>query len=771
MFYLCPSLAQNEIHLTRRPEKNIFWAVQETLPARLIRPILFLLFFVSGFCGLLYQVIWTRMAFASFGIIMPVLSVVLSVFMLGLSLGSVAGGKWIPGLVRKTGLSAAIFYALAEFIIGVGAFAVPKLFDLGSNLLLSAGEMKSFGYLSLSALVLGISIFPFCFFMGTTFPFMMAYIREGGTRDQQSFSFLYTANVLGAMCGTLLTAIVLVEMFGFHATLQFAATGNFCIALASVALGARQRNIMAKMPGLETPPAQIEPHARPQIPFIRWILFSTGFCAMAMEVVWTRQFTPVLKTQVYSFALIVFAYLGATFIGSFWYRHHVKKNAVWPVGKLMGILIITVFLPIVIVDPRLVKMSWQYDRDAISAVFTLLSICPFCAALGYLTPGLVDTYSKGHPTRAGSAYAINVAGCILGPLFASYILLPSISERYSLIILGVPFFVFYLANGKSLALMPRAAFGSAAGIIAVYALFGARDFEEYVAGKATQMEVRRDYAASVVALDESGSKGFLGKSLLVNGIGMTKLLPVTKFMVHLPLTLHQGTPQSALIICFGMGTSYRSALSWGLDTTAVELIPDVPNEFGFYHADAAEVLQNPKGRIVIDDGRRFLERTRAQYDLIVVDPPPPVEAAGSSLLYSTKMYDLLKQHLKPHGIVQVWYPGGGDPLVLQAVVRSAATSFPHVCCFVSIHGWGLHILASEDPIEMQTASQLVARMPESAKKDLSEWAPTTNLVSYLNAVLKQEHRPDEILNTNIHAEITDDDPINEYFLLRRAGLF
>ena len=406
---------------------------------------------------------------------MPVLSVVLSVFMLGLSLGSVAGGKWIPGLVRKTRLSAAIYYALAEFIIGAGAFAVPKLFELGSNLLLSAGEMKSFGYLSMSALVLAISIFPFCFFMGTTFPFMMAYIREGEAGDEHSFSFLYIANVLGAMCGTLLTAIVFIEMFGFHETLHIAATGNFCIALASLALGARQKNIMARMPEGETPAAasiEAELPARAPIPFIRGILFSTGFCAMAMEVVWTRQFIPVLKTQVYSFALIVFAYLGATFAGSLWYRHHAKKNAVWPVAKLMGVLIVTVFLPIVMVDPRFVKMSWVYDRDTFSAIITLLSICPFCAALGYLTPGLVDAYARGQPDlRAGTAYAVNVAGCILGPLFASYVLLPEISERFSLIVLGVPFFGFYLAGAKSRPLKPRMAFGSAACAIAVYALF------------------------------------------------------------------------------------------------------------------------------------------------------------------------------------------------------------------------------------------------------------------------------------------------------------
>ena len=311
------------------------------------------------------------------------------------------------------------------------------------------------------------------------------------------------------------------------------------------------------------------------------------------------------------------------------------------------------------------------------------------------------------------------------------------------------------------------ALGATAGVITLLSLFFSRTYEDLVASFSRRMEVRRDYAASVVSLE--GMNG--AKSLLVNGIGMTKLTPITKFMVHLPLTLHQGPPQSALIICFGMGTSYRSAMSWDIDTTAVELIPDVPQAFGFYHANAAEVLKNPKGRIVIDDGRRFLKRTRDKYDLIVVDPPPPVEAAGSSLLFSTEMYVLLKQHLKPHGILQVWYPGARDRVTLQAVLRSAAVSFPHVCCFRSVEGWGLHILASMDPIEVQPPAQLVARMPASAKDDLLEWAPTNNLTAYLGTILSHEVSVQDILNPNSRAQITDDEPLNEYFLLRRTGLF
>ena len=114
---------------------------------RFSRWILFGFFFVSGFCSLVYQVVWTRLAFASFGIITPVLSVVISVFMLGLSLGSWAGGKFIAGMVRRTKFSAATFYAGAEFMIGLSAFVVPKSFALGERMLLSSGGGNSFQYL------------------------------------------------------------------------------------------------------------------------------------------------------------------------------------------------------------------------------------------------------------------------------------------------------------------------------------------------------------------------------------------------------------------------------------------------------------------------------------------------------------------------------------------------------------------------------------------------------------------------------------------------
>ncbi len=732
--------------------------------ADLIRGILFLLFFVSGFCSLVYQVVWTRLAFASFGIITPVLSVVLSVFMLGLAIGSWLAGRAIASWVRKTGLSAVAFYGIAELLIGVGAFAVPALFALGERSLLGAGQTDSFEYLLLSAAVLAVSILPWCICMGATFPCMMAFVREWDRGFAGSFSFLYLANVLGAMSGTLMTAVILVEAFGFRHTLMIAAAGNFAIAAVSAGLAWSRRGVRAVPAGHEVPApaAASAPAGALTGGAVKWLLFSTGFCSMALEVVWSRAFTPVLKTQVYSFAAVVFAYLGATFLGSLDYRRALKRNTRLTPAVLLAYLATAAFLPIMVNDPRLLAMSPVTHLNLRSVLLLLASIGPLCAVLGYLTPQLIDQYAAGNPRTAGQAYAINVLGCILGPLVASYLLLPYLDERHAQILLSAPFIAFLFHHRRFLAPAMRWGAGLTAVTALGCALFVSRDFEYWIRSRFPEARVRRDHAAAVMAFGQG-----INKQLLVNGVGMTRLTPITKFMVHLPLVLLKSKPESALIVCFGMGTSYRSSLSWNIDTTAVELVPSVVALFDYYHADAALLVNRPRSRIVIDDGRRFLRRVDTRYDLITIDPPPPIEAAGSSLLYSREFMELARAHLRPGGILQMWF-AGGETATGWAIIRTVRDVFPYVRGFVSVEGWGIHLLASTEPIEVPAARVLAARLPETARQDLAEWNPPTDVEKYLQLAISREIPIDAALNPNPEIRITDDRPFNEYFLVRRA---
>ena len=113
-----------------------------TLPTKL-RRVLFGCFVLSGFTGLVYQIVWVRLALASFGVITPFVSVVVSVFMLGLGVGSWAGGRWASRVTAASGLSAIALYGFAECTIAAGALLLPELFAIGRSWLLPYGELDS----------------------------------------------------------------------------------------------------------------------------------------------------------------------------------------------------------------------------------------------------------------------------------------------------------------------------------------------------------------------------------------------------------------------------------------------------------------------------------------------------------------------------------------------------------------------------------------------------------------------------------------------------
>lgn len=729
---------------------------------------LFMLFFLSGFCGLLYQVVWLRMSFASFGVITPVLSVVISVFMFGLFAGSWLAGRYVERLTAKCRLSAIWFYAAAELMIGMGAIAVPYLFALGEKALLPVGQSDSIAYLLWSALIIASTIFPWCFFMGTTFPLMMAYVKEGSKEENSTFSFLYLANVIGAMSGTLVTAVILIELLGFSNTLHVAAAINLFIAFRAAFLGfgsLRTSQTWGKNrdegAGKHVQPAT-EHSAQKRSPWAKVILFTTGFTSMAMEVVWTRAFTVVLKTQVYSFALLLFTYLLATWIGSLIYRKHLARQSVVSTGRLIAWLAIAALLPILMNDPRLQLHGINPVLNGVlRGVLALISIVPFCGLLGYLTPKLVDESSEGNPKAAGTYYAINIFGCIAGPLVASYLMLPVVGLKLSLLLLAAPYVLLYIVASPGRVLHAGLRETCILATFALVSLVIIRTYEDQGKGYGLgENVVRRDHTATIVSFGSG-----MDKKLLVNGIGITNLTTITKLMAHLPLVLLDHQPTSALSICLGMGTTFRSLMSWNVDATAVELVPSVRDSFSYYFSDASDIMSRPNAKVVIDDGRRFLRRTDQMFDVITLDPPPPVEAAGSSLLYSNEFYSAVKARLKKGGILQQWMPNTKGRSV-QAVVNSLLESFPYVRMFLSHEGWGHHFLASMSPIEIPSPAILVGRMPGSAKVDLAEWVNYENPEVFLRLVLGSEEDPRAFVKGAGAIRITDDHPYNEYYLMR-----
>lgn len=749
--------------------------------------VLFVMFFLSGFCGLLYQMVWLRLAFASFGIITPVLSVVVSVFMLGLALGSYAGGKLILGLMKRTGLSALCFYALIELITAMSAICVPRLYKFGALQLLQAGQTDSASYMWLSAAAITVAILPWCLLMGATFPVMMAYVKDLDAESKHGFSHLYLANVLGAMAGTVTTSFILVEELGFRHTLYVGLALNVLAAVIALCL-ARKSNFRVVDVQLEPaaeaePAAEVAPPAKSQSAVsIKIILFATGFASMAMEVIWTRGFIPVLGNEVYSFAALLFTYLCATCFGSYAYRSSLKLDATRTVQKSIALLAVASFLPVLMNDPRVhafftacifsalsavsgQKFALTDIMGATSATIALISIAPFCHVLGYLTPQLIDTYSGGSPSAAGEAYAINTVGCIFGPLLAAYWLLPFVGVRYGLVLLGAPFLIWsafaLVKNSGKIGVMPVAT----AAALMLLCLYPAASYEDIMSILDNTSVIRRDQIATVI----SSGKGFQ-RRLIVNGRGVTALVQNTKLMAHLPVLLYDGQPKTALVICFGMGTTFRSLLRCGLDTTAVELVPSVRDAFNYYFDDAPEVMSDPHGKVIVDDGRRFLKRSNQKFDIITLDPPPPHEAAGLSLLLSKEFYQVAKDHLSEHGILQNFL-GWGDTTFVHGEIAALSSIFPYVKVYDYGDDNAYFCLASMHPILAPTQAELEKRLTKNIKEDLMEFRTQKNVAGsasdVIETTLAREIPVSALIDKGDPAIITDDGPLNEYFLLRR----
>lgn len=704
-------------------------------PPFLVRGAAVACFMLSGFAGLLYQTTWLRQVMGFFGASTPTVAVTLALFMAGLTIGSFAGGRWSRLLSPRGALLA---YAAVETVIAAGgALAAPWMAWLrGREWWIAVDAVGPRWALTVGCLV--VVLLPWTVAMGATYPFFLRF-TEG--RRGFSFGHLYAANVAGALAGTLVTAFVLVEYLGFRGSQYYGIAANVAAALLALALLGGARGAPKK-----TTPVPFAATRVPNGGRLAAATFLVGFVSLGYEVVWTRIYTPILGTEVYAFAAMLATYLAATCAGSLGYRAFpgLLQRPGRAHALLAPLVVASGVLPHVAVAIPGLSEAWR----------VVLGLAPFGFLTGFWTPLIVEQYANGSASRTGWVYAWNGLGCLAGPLSAGFLLLPIAGCRLGLLLLTFLLVVpGYLLGG-------RFRFASLLPLVAAIPVFSlVPGFEERVGSRI----ILHDRVATVAAVGRGWER-----QILVNGIGMTMLVNETKWMVHLPAMAH-GHPRKILVICFGMGTSFRSALSWGAEVTAVDLVPSVPRLFGYYHRDAAEVMANPRGRVVVDDGRHFLDTTREKYDVIVVDPPPPLEAAHSAVLNSQEFFAAARRALAPGGILMLWSPNGTS-LTQLSQISAMEREFPHLAVYRSLGvAYGLFMLASERPLPDPELPRDLLRAPEAARKDMAEWVDgDLNRVAALLRPIVHRRSPSAELAAWRPAMVPlqDDFPVNEYFWIR-----
>lgn len=677
---------------------------------------IYILFFISGAVGLVYEVVWTRMLVLIFGSTTHTVVAVLSVFMLGLALGSYIFGR-LADMVRDP----IRLYAILEIGIGLTAF-------------LASWMIGSWWILILVPTTL----------MGGTFPVVVKYFK------QSAVGWVYGVNTLGALAGAVFTAFVLIEILGLNNSITLAVGLNVTIGLSALFIKRRiqkeERKRIEKKVG----------YPKYKLVLAAIAFGVSGMVAMAYEVLWTRILTPMTGTYIYSFAMILAVVLFGIAAGSLIGKRLEKiPNRLLVFGLIEFGIGVGALLSILIIG---------FLEVNIVLLLVIIAILPAAVFMGMTFPiilGLpVGAKQEGH--FVGQLYAINTVGSLVGPSLAGFMLIPMLGTGRSIAILamvsltiGIVF--LSLEKRRAVVLIPLV------GIATLFVLTASGNLFLPESMKIRMDDLKKQGISYQYLEDDTASVLAYPQGLIVDGQIMTSEVDETKLMAHIPLAMVSG-PTRALVVCFGMGTTFRSALAHGIKVDAIDLVPSVPKVFSEFYADTENVLANPNGQIFIEDGRNYVLRSKEKYDVITVDPPPPVNSAGTTILYSEEFYRQGAKLLNPGGIMSQWLFYGTRRDDYKMLVRSFVNVFPYVAVFRSPNSAGLFLLGSKEQITMDwNHIDRILSQPK-VKADLSEWndwnldrlkklyyGNRSNLVSWIGP----------------GASVTDSHPLTEYYLVRR----
>lgn len=707
-----------------------------------IKSLLFVAFFLSGCSGLIYQTVWVRMLTRYLGATTYATATVLVVFMAGLALGSYLSGR-LADRVRKH----LVVYSLLELAIGIlGLLASFFVIEGVGGFYVTVHEWVGDAPATLLAarvvFVLACMLLP-TVFMGATLPLMVAYITRLGQHFQASLGWLYAINTYGAVFGVLITGFVLLGQIGEQGTLLVAGGLNACAALLAMLMASKQpASHHEQDTTTNSAPFNDSDLIQPYPQLLRRLalttMFVSGLGALAYEILWTRLLVLLLETSIYAFSIMLGTFLVGIAWGS-WDSTRQARLRRTPLASFGFLEILIGFWAAL----GLLLMPWFHNlwlhaiveyRPMIAIIACVVMVLPIAFFFGLQFPVavrccLADRTAPGRST--GWAYTVNTLGTIVGALLAGFILLPLMgTTTLMLAIAGLNLFLgvvlVMLAPREERGRLPALAAVLTIGFVVLAGLVG----DPYLHAMTARVKdafgpqgvIYTSYEGSAATTVAAGRPDLpMHRALFVNGVGMTFLCTETKVMAHLPYLLAE-KPQRMLIICFGMGTTFRSAVKTypQLQVDAVDIVPEVFNCFGHYHQDAQDVLRRPNAHTHADDGRNYLLTHRELYDVITIDPAPPLHSAGSVNLYTKEFFALCKSRLTPGGVMSMWLPPAPEPEILM-IVKSFVEAFPEGSLWGGLEFQGFYLMGGHRSMKQSPARIAELAQQLSRIEDLGEW--------------------------------------------------
>ncbi len=744
---------------------------------RRTRLLTYLLFFLSGISGLIYQIVWTRLLVLVFGNTLMATSTVLSSFMAGLAAGSFILGRWIDRRPR----SLLTVYAVLEAGIGLFALVFPLLLDAATPLYMGlyralAGDLLLLNLVRFA--VCFVLIFIPTFLMGGTLPVLLKRFVGGEETIGGQTGLLYGLNTAGAVTGTLACGYLLLRTLGMQQTTWIAVGMNLGVALFAWLLG---RGESTTVVGVEAPGVRVEPTvaASPHTPLTaKAVLIGigiSGFCALAYEVFWIRMLNLFVNNNVYSFTAILATFLTGIALGSLLYSSLLKRHR-HPVrifaSLQLGIGLISFATPFIF--SLLQEALFSRRSEVLTLAKTAVIMLGPTILMGIAVPLAVQICQRGarrEGTSVGVVYAVNTIGAIFGALAAGFLLLPGVGlQRGLLVVASLNLLASLMAvitvterRGRLVAAVASVALVVAAAAITPRTIF--RSLYDNALPDAEILHYKEGKVANVVVYDMV-MNGW--KDLFLNGVeeASSRLWHVQLFKMLgiLPPMVHPN-PEDALMVAFGAGMSAGACVHQVGSLDCVDLNPDIHEVAAIFKRENLDVLSHPGFNLIENDGRNTLLLSDRPYSLIISDATNP-KSFDSWTLYTREFYQLIQERLKPDGVFCQWVviPLTGDSI--KVLLNTFKSVFPHTSLWCIYGSTQCMMLATPDRLEIdfqRLADRLEPVLASSGFRDFG--VPTVE--KFLSFFFLGEDGLAEALK-GFEVINTDDLPIAQFRVRSRA---
>lgn len=637
------------------------------------------LFFLSGFAGLCYEICWIRLSSRIFGSTTFAVSSVVALFFTGMALGSRYFGNRSGRYQQPLKV-----YALLE--IGIGAIAATSpqllsLFEIPYQWLYSSYYQYIIVISAIRLLLIAVVIIPPTFLMGGTLPLFVQFHEASVRAKTDAVAFLYSLNTLGAAAGCLVCGFVMLPLLGIGKTLLasgFLAQASGLLILYALKNGS-SRSVDGKTAILPGSAGRTHFTDGADRVLLYAILFGTGFCSLSFEIVWTRFLALITHNTVYTYTISLAVALFGIAAGS--YLAQFRKQSVGHVATLGFVQVLSALF--VLVSLLMPTFAWDWAAASESPAMILL----ICTALmlipsllsGLSFPLLIECIRHAEISTGGRiarAVSTNTAGCVSGSMVTGFILLPWLGMHATLavttclcLMLGILAIVFLERRMPVPVKATLTLAAMAAWLFLIYSaevrlprdyLAKGRNLVDYVEGKNSFISVIKYNGDAKLEMDRmwQGQKS-KGHQIMA---------------AHLPMLLHPGA-KDVLVVGIGAGQAPGRFLYYGIDRLdCVDLESRLPEVLKKHFS--AEWLDDPRVRVIVEDGINFLRNIDRKYDLISVEVGQVFRPQVSSF-YNVEFYRDARKRLNEEGIIAQFLPVGFfSEEQLFAVVKTFISVFP-----------------------------------------------------------------------------------------------